>query len=328
MNAFVKNYPDIDSVDTASASALRSHTILKLKAYDLIKNNPEGDSINDRALVATLCRFQKMMRVDSSGKSDKATIAMLRFPLSKRTTQIKKSLNFWRWSNRLAKQPFVFVNVAAAGLCVISDPSVKISMRVIPGEAKDKTPLFTAYFTKVTTYPYWVVPFSIETKEMLPRIQKSISYLSKNSLEVLDLDGHVLDYTNIKWWNYSKRNFRFLIRQQSGCDDALGILKFSMSCPFDIYMHDTDFRELFAQNHRFLSHGCIRVQAPLLLAKYLLDDKFTAADSVYVSQCLKGEKPKDIPVTKKIAAVVYYLTADVSQSGELRFYKDVYNLEN
>jgi len=157
MNAFVKNYPDIDSVDTASASALRSHTILKLKAYDLIKNNPEGDSINDRALVATLCRFQKMMRVDSSGKSDKATIAMLRFPLSKRTTQIKKSLNFWRWSNRLAKQPFVFVNVAAAGLCVISDPSVKISMRVIPGEPKDKTPLFTAYFTKVTTYPYWVV---------------------------------------------------------------------------------------------------------------------------------------------------------------------------
>jgi len=327
MNAFVKDYPAIDSVDTSSGLALKNSCILKLKAYGLINKNPESDSIGENDFNSAIYKFQKMVHIDTSGTLGKTTIVSLQFPLRKRIIEIKRSLNFWRWTNRLAAQPFVLVNVAAARLTIIADSQAKISMRVIPGQPDDKTPLFTAYFTKVTTYPYWVVPFSIETKEMLPRIQKSISYLSKNGLEVLDLEGHVLDYNSIKWNQYSKRNFRFIIRQQSGCDDALGTLKFSMNCPFDIYLHDTDVRELFSKNHRFLSHGCVRVQQPILLAKYLLDDKFTATDSAYVSQCLKGQKPKDIPLTKKIAAIVYYLTADISESGALRFYKDIYNLE-
>jgi murein L,D-transpeptidase YcbB/YkuD len=327
INSLVKNYPSIDSVDTSSAFALRSNTILKLKAYGLINNNPERDSISDGEFSSAIYRFQKMVHIDTSGTLDKTTIVSIQFPLRKRITEIKRSLNFWRWSSRLAKQPFVLVNVAAARLTVIGDPRVKISMRVIPGKPDDKTPLFTAYFTKVTTYPYWVVPFSIETSEMLPRIQKSISYLAKNDLEVMDRQGCVLDYTSIKWNQYSKRNFPFFIRQQSGCNDALGVLQFSMNCPFDIYLHDTDIRELFGKTHRFLSHGCIRVQEPVLLAKYLLHDKFTATDSIYVSQCLKGQKPKDISMAEKIAAIVYYLTADVNEGGELRFYKDMYDME-
>jgi murein L,D-transpeptidase YcbB/YkuD len=327
IKAIVKFYPAIDSADTLSAKNLRNSIILKLKAYGIINLKAVTDSISDDTFSSALRNFQKIAGIDTSGKQDKQTIENLQFPLAKRLTEIKRSLNFWRWSNRLAGHPFILVNIAAARLRVINDSLHKINMRVIPGQSDDQTPLFTAYFTRVTTYPYWVVPFSIETKEMLPRIQKSISYLEKNSLEVMDLKGHILNASAISWYQYSKRNFPFVIRQQSGCEDALGILQFSMSCPFDIYLHDTDFRELFNEPHRFLSHGCVRVQNPVLLAQYLLDDKFTASDSAYVHQCLKGEKPKGIAVVKKVAAIIYYMTADISESGALKFYRDVYGLE-
>ena len=327
ISAFAREFPEIDSVDTSNIVAIKATSILKLKAYGLLHQADSRDSIRDDTFNFAILGFQKMIGIDTSGKLDDLTIEKLEYPLSKRLAEIKRSLNFWRWTERLAEHEFVFVNVAATHLSVIGDSSTNISMRVILGQSTKQTPLFTAYITKVTTYPHWVVPLSIETKEMLPRIKNDINYLKKNNLEVIDSKGNILNPAQINWDKYSKNRFPFIIRQATGCDDALGIIKFDLSIPFDIYFHDTNERDLFKRNQRFLSHGCVRVEKPLELAKYLLKDRFDSADVKYLDQCMKGQKPQDIVVKKKVPAIVYYLTADFNEIGSLQFYPDVYGLE-
>ena len=59
------------------------------------------------------------------------------------------------------------------------------------------------------------------------------------------------------------------INQLPGAGTALGRLKFEMEDRFDVYLHDTPQRFLFARENRRLSHGCVRVQNPRELASLL-----------------------------------------------------------
>ena len=314
-------------IDTLQWSA-KNNMVTKLKAWGLINDTMRQENINSDNLYASIITFQKIAGIDTTGTPNRKTLTALNIPLRHRLMEIKRSLNLYRWCQRLKGTDFVLVNIAATRLRVVSDTTETINMRAIAGREKDQTPLFAARFIKVTTYPHWVVPLSIETLEMLPKIQKNIEYLDKNNLEVLDNKGNLLKPGEINWWHYNKNNFPFSIRQKSGCEDALGILKFSLSCPFDIYLHDTNARELMKKNSRFLSHGCVRIEQPIVLAKYLLEERLDSATIDSLNQCRKDESPRDIPVKKKIPVVVYYMTADMDENGELRFYNDIYGLEN
>ncbi len=162
---------------------------------------------------------------------------------------------------------------------------------------------------------------------MLPLIIKDTSELTKNNMEVMDYNGNILDASKIKWRRYSINNFPFIIRQATGCDDALGVLKFDIPSPYDIYLHDTNARFLFGRTNRFMSHGCVRIEKPLELARYLLDDRFDSTDIKYLERCMKNQEPHDIRVRKKVPCIIYYLTADVDKTGAVFFYKDVYGME-
>ena len=327
IRALSKAHPQTDTAISAQLTDSRNFAIAKLKDWGLINNALTSSAVSDDAFRNAIIQFQKMTGADTTGTTDKNTLPNLNIPLHKRLLHIKRSLNLYRWCNRLKGTDFVLVNIAATRLKLVSDTIEGINMRAIAGRQKDQTPLFAARFIKVTTYPHWVVPLSIETLEMLPRIQKNITYLEKNNLEVLDNKGNILNPADINWAHYNKNNFPFSIRQKSGCDDALGILKFSLSCPFDIYLHDTDARQLMKNKNRFLSHGCVRIEQPLVLAKYLLEDRLDSATIDSLNQCMKDQSPRDIQVKKKVAIVVYYLTADMDENGQLRFYNDIYGIE-
>ena len=328
IKAFVPEFPPIESIDTSDNFAIKRHAVLKLQAYGLIDQTAGNDSVSDSSFNSALKNFQKMMNTDTTGTLNKETLEALNFPLAKRLEEIKRSLNFWRWAARLQEQQFVFVNVAGACLEVVDNGSKQIEMRVIAGQPDKQTPLFAAYITNVTTYPHWVLPRSIAIKETLPRIIKNINFLAKNNMEVMDYKGNILDPYKINWRKYSKNNFPFIIRQATGCDDALGVLKFDLSSPYDIYLHDTNAKHLFSRNNRFLSHGCIRLEKPVEFAKYLLGSRFDSVSEKYLSKCMKNQEPGNIRVKKRVPIVIFYLTTTINQNGELQFYKDVYGLED
>ena len=67
--------------------------------------------------------------------------------------------------------------------------------------------------------------------------------------------------SSINWAAYGDRP-PFGVQQPPGKGNALGELKFLFPNSHDIYMHDTPTKNLFAEQTRTFSHGCIRVAKP------------------------------------------------------------------
>ena len=215
MNTCLRNLPVTDTAKVTADAGSRTMMINKLKAYGVIDEALDNDSISDKQIKAGIKGFQKIMSADTTGNLDDKTLAALNFPLSKRANQIKESLNDWRWTGRLKEREFILVNIPAARLQIVkSDTTKDISMKVIVGKLATQTPSFTSYITGVTTYPYWVVPFGIATKEMLPKIRKRISYLDDNNLQILDSKGKVVENVDALNWNrFSPTYFPYTILQ-------------------------------------------------------------------------------------------------------------------
>jgi L,D-transpeptidase YcbB len=328
MQAVLTRHPEIDSAASEDMTAGRSKAILKLKAYNLISDSLSEDSVSEDVQRSAISRFQRMMNIDTTGLLDKKTIEALAFPIRMRTEQIKESLNCWRWTGRLPEPEFILVNIPAARLQIVSNDTLKdMSMNVIVGKAETRTPSFTAYVTRVITYPYWTVPISIATKEMLPKIKARLAYLDDNAIQVINNKGDIVDPHTIPWGKYTAKYLPYTFRQATGCDNSLGVLKFDLNSPFSIYLHDTNHRELFGKKNRFMSHGCVRVEKPMELAHYLLHEGLDSATIEMLNSCVTGQKPKEFPLKKKFPVLFFYMTADVNADGQLRFYNDVYRLE-
>lgn len=325
---FLSNHPGIDTLLVRNDKKGLQVASLKLQFYGhLGQQNPDDTAISNELSLAVK-NFQKLVGIDTSGQLDKSTIAALNFPLEKRVEQIKESLNYWRWTGRVKEEEFILVNLPAARLQIVNrDSTHDMNMRVIVGKTGTQTPQFTSYVTSVITYPYWHVPYSIATKEMLPKIKRNPGYMAANELELLNNKGKVLNPYKINWSRVSPKNFKYKIRQSTGCDNSLGVLKFDLNSPFSIYLHDTNRRDLFKNKDRFMSHGCVRVEKPMELAHYLLDEGLDSTTTAKLNQCLKDEKPTTFKLSKKTPVLILYMTADVNENGMLLFYKDIYNKE-
>ncbi|GAB4049807.1 L,D-transpeptidase family protein [Spirosoma litoris] len=239
--------------------------------------------------------------------------------------QVKSTLNFYRWLNRFPADKRVIVNIPSATLRVIDHQGeTLLSSKVIVGKPSTPTPSFSAQITNIISYPYWNVPRSIATKELLPQIKKNPSVvLADMNLQVIDDQGRLVDPNLIPWSTLTPSNFPYRFRQSTGCDNALGVLKFTLTSPFDIYLHDTNQRSLFASEKRTLSHGCIRVEKPVELANLLLGT--SRFDKSFLTSCQKQVNPKTLWLPHPIPVIVVYNLLDIDESGAIVVNKDVYS---
>jgi hypothetical protein len=239
---------------------------------------------------------------------------------------ISKAVNDYRWLNAIRKtQRVVLVNIPSTLLKVYEGDSIKLQMKLIVGKPSTPTKTMSAYIDQVTINPYWTVPKSIIINEMLPKIQKNLSYLSNNHLEVLGANYKPMNPSEINWFSLDLDNFPYIIRQATGCENALGILKLEFDNPFSIFLHDSPEKALFKNKYRFLSHGCMRMENPIGMGKLLLSDQPQALDGIDLTNCHLNLKPTYIPLKTKTPLVVWYSQVDFDTNYNILFYKDVYN---
>jgi L,D-transpeptidase YcbB len=236
--------------------------------------------------------------------------------------QVRAAMSLYRWVHHFKFGDYLLVNIGSATLWHYVHDTVALKSRVIVGKPTKKTPCFSAYCNQVILYPYWNVPEDIAVKEILPKLKKSPEVLEKLDMEVLDKNGTTLDPTAIKWQEYGMDNFPFLLRQSTGCENSLGVIKFNLTDPFDVYLHDTNTRNLFAASARYLSHGCVRVQKAIDLGQQLLDGKL---DENYLNKCLDGEKPTMEYLANEVPVFVVYTTVEADSNNVIHYYKDVYH---
>lgn len=266
-----------------------------------------------------------MFNVKADGKMGKQTIQLLNVPVAMRIGELSRSINYYKWlSARAATQRLIVVNIPSARLAVYDHDTTVLAMRVIVGKTSTPTPTLTSVVDKLVLYPFWTVPHSIATKELLPVFKRDPDYVQNGNYQVLSRAGKLVNPRSINWHNYNASNFPFTIRQSTGCDNALGLLKLDFENPYGVYLHDTPVKILFASNNRFLSHGCMRMEKPFEMGRLLLDGDNRAIDTLTEKGCLKNQAPIVVQAKIKMPVVVWYNTVTVNPAGFAVFHKDIY----
>jgi L,D-transpeptidase YcbB len=220
------------------------------------------------------------------------------------------------------------VNVAGYEMEVVEEGRPVLSMAVVVGEEAWETPVFWDTLDHVVFNPYWNVPESIEEATILPELREDPSYLERNNFEVVDRSGPtptVVSPSSIDWTKVGEdEEFPYFFRQRPGPNNALGRVKFMFPNEHNIYLHDSPEQHLFERARRAYSHGCIRVEKPLELARLLMEmDSDTSPGGI--DDLLGHDSERRVDLNGTIPIYILYFTAWADEDGSTRFHHDPYH---
>jgi L,D-transpeptidase YcbB len=281
-------------------------------------------------LVDAIKHFQYRHGEKPDGILGTATLAELTKPLSLRARQIELTMERWRWlPSELVSAPII-VNIPQFRLFAFestADSEAHIrQMDVIVGKAFEatQTPVFTADMSYLIFRPYWEVPYSIALKEIVPAARHKPAYIDQHQMEIVRGGGDaaaVMPNTAENVELVAKGALR--VRQKPGPNNSLGLVKFMFPNPYNVYLHSTPARGLFAESRRDFSHGCVRVSDPVGLAQYVLRDspEWTREK---IQAAMNGTSTITVTLKNRIRVFFVYGTALVTESGNALFFDDIY----
>ncbi len=279
-------------------------------------NSPKLDS----QLVIALQRFQTRHGLEAKGLLGKQTIVAMNISPLERQRQITLNMERWRWMpDNLGEEHFL-VNIAGFELQHWQSNIIVDRMNVVVGAVATQTPEFSGEMQYIELNPYWTVPYTIATKEMLPKLKQDAYHYAEDF--ELFAGGKLADWGSVSWASYGgTSSFPFTFRQRPGLKNALGKVKFMLPNKFNIYLHDTPAKDKFANVTRAFSHGCIRLSRPTDLAYSLLER--TGMDQDAINAVWAGGANTRVDLPKKIPVHLIYATAFSSENG-IEFRTDVY----
>lgn len=258
----------------------------------------------------------------------------------------------WKYSKPISKK-HIWVNCATQRLKMMRGDSIENSLIVGVGRSgKHQTPLLIGDMYQIVLNPTWTVPKSIVVKEISMKSDPN-AYISRNHMKVFK-KGVEVNPDSIKWTKINDKYQPYVIVQDSGATNSLGRVKFNFNNPFSIYLHDTNAKYIFNYNQRDVSHGCVRVQSPLLLAFFCMKD-INKGNAKAVKERLLfedrmrysiGHKPRFIENAKKIkqmgasakvryvslnprvTVVIDYRTCYADKNNKLFFANDIYKMDD
>lgn len=315
--------------ETYAGAAQLRHLLAALGHLPQDRIAPDTDVSLDPALVEALKLFQTLHGLAPDGALGRETFRQLTTPMTKRVEQIELTLERWRWLPRLETPP-IFVNIPQFRLFAFNTTEDREAdmerMDVIVGRVypNTQTPIFTEEMRYVIFRPYWDVPYSITTREMLPEMRANPRYLDQHNLEIVRGGGD-----DAKPVPQTPENLAALaagtlrLRQRPGPDNALGLVKFMLPNAYNVYLHSTPAQGLFREARRAYSHGCIRVSDPVGLAEHVLRNE-PGWTRERIEAAMNGSAPVRVNLSKPISVFILYGTAIVSEAGQVFFFEDVY----
>ena len=289
---------------------------------NVANGNTDNQSF-DEALEEGVKHFQFRHNLNQDGVIGKNTAAEMSVPVENRINQIRVNLERARWVMHKLDPDFLLVNIARYNLFRFTNGKVVYSSPVIVGKTFHQSPIFKAQMKYMVINPTWTLPYSIATKETLPKLKKDPGYLPARNMIIMDRSGKKLDPSKIDFNKYSTSNFPFTIRQEPGPNNALGEVKFMFPNSYSVYVHDTPNRSLFSSEERAFSHGCIRLQKKWELLMNLMDDP-EVWNIDKINEILGSGKTTNINLPKPIDIIILYLTATSDNDGRIYFFKDIY----
>lgn len=270
-------------------------------------------------------RFQENNGLRVTGRVDRQTLQALNVPAIARLAQLR--INLQRLRELMTERPedrYIVVNAAAFQAEAVENGEVALRHRVIVGKADRQTPTIRANIRALNFFPYWRVPESVATKDLIPRLVHEPEYLRQEKIRVLDgsFNGPEIDASSINWAQADTKRIRF--RQDPGPQNALGFVRIDMPNSEGVYMHDTPMRHLFNQRWRAFSAGCIRVQDVFTLVEWIAKYEPGWSEPGRASEILAAGQAVDVKLSRQVPVYFTYLTAWAELDGRIVFRPDIY----
>jgi L,D-transpeptidase YcbB len=283
----------------------------------------------DSTLVDAVRLFQSRHGLDVTAIVDSATVLELNRPLESRIEQIKANLERWRWMPHDLGLKYIRVNIPDFRLTVVDGGREAMTMKVVLGLPEWQTPVFSAQIAQVLFNSHWMAPEDIVEKELINYMKADSNYLRNNNMTLWRGSGDSLvriEPKTIRWEEMNEKTIDFHLRQEGGPQNIMGQVKFLIPNKFNIYLHDTPYREDFTKNIRMFSHGCIRLERPFDFAAYVLSD-FPDWSRERIDTVVAQNREHSLLLIHPIPVHVLYYTVWKGKDGSVQFRDDYYGLD-
>ncbi|MBA2612862.1 MAG: L,D-transpeptidase family protein [Bacteroidetes bacterium] len=286
----------------------------------LIKTGDYNDTLNlnDSLKLATAIKnYQKKFNLETDGKLGKLTRQTLSLSKEQTIRQMEMALERWRWEPTKYPERYAIVNIPSAEINVYEwdkkhkEDTLVLNSRIVVGKPETQTPTLKSKITYMLVYPYWSVPYTIAWKEILPMVKHDTNYLHKHNFECINYKGEVVPPSKLNWKRFSKEYLPVKFRQRIGDDNSLGICKFNFNNKYGVYLHDTNSKRYFKTFYRYQSHGCMRLEKFVELARFLIRDDTLKLPYDTLRAYFARPEQKQINLRKPLPIYVRYYTANV-----------------
>ncbi|MDT0630929.1 L,D-transpeptidase family protein [Rubrivirga litoralis] len=319
--------PDGDLVEPGDTAATQVQALRDRLAAsgELGGADPAGD-VYDGALVGALARFQATHGLAVDSLLGGNTRAALNESADRRVEQIQSTLARWDELPAFPTGPdarYVVVNVPEFRVRAFEGGREALQMEVVVGASYDgrETPLFHDKMEHVIFRPYWGVPASIASEEL---VSQGPSALEGKGFEIAanyNADAEVYPMT---WANLRRvGDGELRIRQTPGPDNALGLVKYMFPNQHAVYLHDTPADHLFEEADRAFSHGCIRLERPAEFGAWVLGPQ--GWDEARVRENMTTGDREKVVLDEEIPVYIVYLPVWADAGGAVHFAQDVYD---
>jgi murein L,D-transpeptidase YcbB/YkuD len=300
-----------------SVRALRQRLIL---SGDLDASTGVTD-VFDSYVEAGVRRFQARHGLSVDGVVREQTFNALNVPAEVRLNQLKTNVVRLRSMGGHLGPRFVVCNIPAANIEAIEGDTVVSRHIGVVGKPDRPSPDIQSRIVEINFNPYWTVPVSIVRKDLIPKMQAEPDYLTSNHIRIYDPRGNELQPQQVNWYSDEAVNYRF--KQDPGDFNSLGSIRINFPSAHGVYMHDTPSKNLFGEDFRFHSSGCVRVQNVRELVNWLLAET-PGWSRPEIDQVIKSGERKDARLIRPVPLYWVYVTAWATPDGVVQFRDDIY----
>ncbi len=276
----------------------------------------------DSYVDAAVRRFQVRHGLRPDGVVDQTVMDVMNVPIETRISQLEMNLVRIRSMSGNLGERYIFMNIPAAELEMVEAGQVVERHNAVVGKIDRQTPILSSAVREINFHPYWHVPVSIIRKDLIPKMQTEPDYLTKNHIRIFDNKGQEVAPETVDWNSVQATQYSF--RQDPGGDNAMSTVKVSFPNIHDVYMHDTPFKDLFGDNNRFYSSGCMRIQNIQGLVTWLLRDTPGWTPEAVANALADGQR-LDAKLKTPVPVYTNYITAWATSEGVIHFRDDIYD---
>ncbi len=272
---------------------------------DLKETDSIPTSLYDKKTQDAVKLFQSRHGLRADGIIARGTIEALNYSRNQRIEQVVANLERWRWFPHDFANHYLLINIPDYNLVAVKSNDTLQTQRIVVGKDTRKTPILTSKISNILLNPNWTVPPTILKEDIYPEAEKNKGIFKKKGLSIIDSKNQEVNPWT--WKIEEANNYKYV--QKPGRNNSLGVMKINFPNNYSVYLHDTNHRNYFGFSYRSLSSGCVRLERPLEMAAYLLNNEEQwnikkLKDTTNINHYIKLQQQLELDIAKRNAKLL------------------------